>query len=141
MTASKRPWQGTFLGVLDIIGLVLMGLMSIFLLIALVGGGAMISQMMESNAEMAALPMASLFGTMGAIILVPVLAIFILGLFITIGIFKGQKWSIIVSIIFTVLGILSVFSNMGDINFSMLLINAFVLYLEIMCLKDPFYNK
>ena len=141
MTTSKRPWQGTFLGVLNVIGLVLIGLISIFLLIAIVGGGAMISQMIESSAEIASLPIASLFGTMGSILLVPVFAIFALGLFITIGIFKGQKWSIIVSIIFTVLGILSAFSNMGDINFSILLINAFVLYLEVMCLKDPFYNN
>lgn len=139
-SAVKRPWQGTFLGVLNIIGLVFLGIMSIVLLIMLVGGGAAISQMMEQSAEMVAFPMASMLTTMGAILFIPVLAIFVLVIFITIGIFKGQKWSIIVSIIFTVLGLLSAFTNMQDIQFGSLLLNGFVLYLEIMCIKNPFYN-
>lgn len=140
-TAVKRPWQGTFLGVLNVIGLVLLGLLSIALIFILIGSGTAITQMMEQSAEMAAFPMASMFTTMGAILLVPVLAIFVLGLFITMGIFKGQKWAIIVSIIFTVLSLLSSFANMESIQWFGLALTAFVLYLEIMCVKNPFYNR
>lgn len=140
VSAVKRPWQGTFLGVLNIIGLVLLGLMSIFLVIVLVGGGAAISQMMEQSAEMAAFPMASMFTTMGAILLVPLLAIFVLGIFITMGIFKGQKWAIIVSLIFTALGLLSNFTNMDMIQWGSVALTAFVIYLEIACVKNPFYK-
>jgi hypothetical protein len=140
-TAVKRPWQGTFLGVLNVIGLVLLGLLSIALIVILIGGGAALTQMMEQSAEIAAFPMASMFTTMGAILLIPVLAIFVLGVFITMGIFKGQKWAIIVSIIFTALSLLSSFANMDSIQWFGLALTAFVLYLEIMCVKNPFYNR
>lgn len=137
---SRRPWQGTFLGVLNIIGLVFLGLITIFLIIMLVGGGAAITQMMQQSAEMTTLPFASMLGTIGVILIIPVLAIFVLEIFITMGIFKGKKWTVIVSIVFTALALLSAFTNMNSIQLGSLALNGFVLYLEIMCIKHPFYN-
>ena len=134
----KRPWEGTTLGVLDIIGLVLSGIALAMLTFAIVGGGAILSQMAQGS-EMQNFPMASFLGTMGTFLLIPVILFFILGVFITVGIFKGQKWAVIVSIIFTALALLSSFSQ--GIQYFSLALNAFFLYLEIMCIKHPFYNK
>ncbi|MCD6109209.1 hypothetical protein J7J83_00380 [bacterium] len=134
----KRPWEGTTIGVLDIIGLVLMGIVLVILIFAVIGGGAMLSQMLQGSG-MQNFPMASFLATMGTFLLIPVILFFILGIFITVGIFKGQKWAIIVSIIFTVLALLSSFSQ--GVQYLSLALNAFVLYLEIMCVKHPFYNK
>jgi len=135
--AVKRPWEGTTLGVIDIVGVVFAGIGMAMLSVAILGGGAILSQM-STTAGGQAFPMASFIGTLGAFLLIPMILFFVLGIFIIIGIFKGQKWAIIVSIIFSVLALLSAFGN--GIQYFPLALNAFLLYLEIMCVKHPFYN-
>ncbi len=135
---KERPWQGTTLGVLYIIGLIILGLMITALIVAIAGGGAMLSQMMQQSSEIASFPIETFLGTMGTLLLIPIIGIFILIIFMTIGIFKGQNWAVIVAIIFTVLGLLSCFTN--NIHYFSLALNAFILYLEIMCVKHPFYT-
>ncbi|MFH0820439.1 MAG: hypothetical protein V1908_01560 [Candidatus Peregrinibacteria bacterium] len=130
----SRPWQGTMLGVLNIISLILLGITLVFFIIMMVGGGAMFSEMVQGSG----LPIASMFGAMGALLLVPLILIFTLGIFITRGIFKGQKWAIIVTMIFTVLALLY---SLFDVVIVSIIINGLFLYAEVICLKNPFYNK
>ncbi|MBD3157101.1 hypothetical protein GF369_04715 [Candidatus Peregrinibacteria bacterium] len=132
-TTHARPWQGTLLGVFNIIGLVFLGIAMVVILIMITGGGAMLSQM----APQTSFPLPQFIGTMGVIVILPLLAIFVLGVFITLGIFKGQKWAIIVSIVFT---ILSLITSVSQAETTYIIVNGILLYAEIVCLKDPFYN-
>lgn len=130
---NVRPWQGTLLGVLNIFGLVFLGIAMLVILIMVTGGGAMLSQM----APQTSFPLPQFIGTMGVIVILPLLAIFVLGVFITLGIFRGQKWAIIVSIVFT---ILSLITSVSQVETTYILVNGILLYAEIVCLKDPYYN-
>jgi len=78
---------------------------------------------------------AGLGTTLIAVVMIPFL---ILGLFITIGLFKGQKWAVILSLIFTVIGTVG---NITTLSYLGLAFNAFFIYCLIICLKEPFYNK
>jgi hypothetical protein len=122
-----RPWQGTLLGVLNIIGLVALALA---IVLAFVGGSMLVSL----------LPVWGMLGGIGMALGFILIAIWILVFFITKGIFKGQRWAIIVSLIFTGIALLSSIMNISEMFFS-LLIYAGMLYLEVVCLKDPYYNK
>lgn len=130
-TASSRPWQGTLLAILNIIGLVMLGLLMAALLM-ISAGGSMMSQFAEG-----AVP--AFFGTIGLFFLVPLAAIFVLGIFVTKGLFSGQRWTVILMMVFTVLGLLSAF---GSLRYSIapLAINALMLWAEVMCYKHPFYK-
>jgi len=75
------------------------------------------------------------------------LAIGILDVFLARGFFKGQRWNIIVSLIFAALGALGIItditngvSQMGSLIFNIAII-AFYFYLLSFCWKDPFYAK
>lgn len=129
----SRPWQGTMLGVFNIIGLVALGVALVLLIMMVVGGSAMLSEIAQSD-----LPIGSMFGTIGTFLLVPLILMFALSIFITRGIFKGQKWTIIATMTFTILGLLSSLFNMAIISIA---ISSLLLYAEIFCLKSPFYNK
>lgn len=131
---NTRPWQGTLLGIFNVIGLVFLGGAMVFIMVMILGGGAIMSQMATETS----FPFAQFMGTMGTIVIIPLLAIFVLGVFITLGIFKGQKWAIIVSIVFTILSLLSSLSNAET---AYIVVNGVLLYAEIVCLRDPFYNR
>jgi hypothetical protein len=130
-TKIVRPWQGTFLAVLNIIGLIFVGLFIPFALLIAVGGS------MLSFAEEIGPGMALLFGGGGLVLLLMLLFFFILGIFIVRGLFKGQKWVIIISLIFSALSAIQLVFNF-DV-FSALLVALFI-YLEISCLLHPFYG-
>jgi hypothetical protein len=132
-STHARPWQGTLLGVLNIIGLVFLGIAMVVVLIIITGSGAILSQI----ATQTSFPSPQFIGSMGVIAILPLLAIFVLGVFITLGIFKGQKWAIIVSILFT---ILSLITSVSQTETAYIIVNGVLLYAEIVCLKDPFYN-
>lgn len=119
-----RPWQGTFLAVLMIIGLVLL---AIFIPMLFLGAG-FIATFLPS--QFAGLTMAVGFVFIG---------FFVLGIFMTIGLFKGQKWATLLSMVFSALGVLGAIS--ADFNVLNLLLNAFVLYLGFASFKHPFYNQ
>ena len=127
-----RPWQGTMLGVLSIIGAVFLGIVVIFSLIAIIGGTAILSQIQSGST----LAIGGLIGTLGALIIVPFILLFVLQVFITRGLFKGQKWSVILLLIFSIFGILDALTSKAIIT---ILINVFIIYAEYVCLKHPFY--
>jgi len=124
----SRPWQGTTMGVLNAIG-VAFGFIGV---IALLFGGTFIAAALE---DVGMSMIAGLGTTLIAVVMIPFL---ILGLFITIGLFKGQKWAVILSLAFTALGTIG---NITTLNFVGLAFNVFFLYCLIACLKEPFYNK
>lgn len=134
---GKRPWQGTALAVINIIGVVLafiFGLMFLVLMGFLGGvGGAM------------PVEVSGMFtGLMGGLAIAG--GIFMIGLgvlyiFMARGALKGQKWSPIVSVVFAALGLISGITNFGSEMIFTLLLSAFILYLGVICIKHPFYNK
>ncbi len=128
---TTRPWQGTFLAVLNIIGLIFTAMFIPFALLIVIGGS------MLSFIEDIGPGMAMLFGGGGLILFLMLLFFFILGIFIVRGLFKGQKWVLIVSLIFSALGVIQLVFNFS--LFSALLMVLFI-YLEIACLIHPFYG-
>jgi len=134
---ALRPWQGTTLGIWNIIGVVMTGLTIVLILILFAGGLSLIDQIQGVD-----IPGLQMITTLGAFILIPLVPIFLLIFFITKGIFKGKKWAIIVSLILTILAILQYIFNF-ELNSSIfwLAINGFLLWAEIVCLRHPFYNK
>lgn len=137
VSGKKRPWQGTVLAVLNIIGVVfafIFGLLFLVLVGILGGmGGAMEPEVGGMFA-----------GLMGGLAIgggIFMIAIGVLLIFMARGALKGQKWSPIVSIVFGVLGILGALGAYDSSMLPTLAINAFILYLGVMCVRHPFYNK
>jgi hypothetical protein len=127
-----RPWQGTFLAVLNIIGLMFIAMFIPFALLITIGGG-MLSFINEIGPGIA-----MLFGGGGLALLLILLFFFILGIFIISGLFKGKKWVVIISLLFSALNVVQLVFNFN--LFSALLLALF-LYLEISCLIHPFYGS
>ncbi len=135
---QSRPWQGTLLGVVSIVGLVMAGVMILLIML----GSSFISGMADD-------PVFSfIFGAGAFMIILLVVPFIVLGVFVTIGMFKGQKWAVIIMLIFTAIALLSALSGsfMGDgggyghSGLGSIVINGFLLYCEIASLKDPFYK-
>lgn len=129
---STRPWQGTFLAVLNIIGLIFTAMLIPFALL-LVLGGSLLSFVEEMGPGMA-----MLFGGGGLVLFLVLLLAFILGIFIVRGLFKGQKWVVILTLIFSAISAIQLVFNFE--LFSALIIALFI-YLEIACLVHPFYSS
>ncbi len=129
----RRPWQGTLLAVLYTIGLVLLGLVVLLLLITFVGGGAMFGEMLSG-----APGIGGMMGLLGSIIIVPLALLFVLNFFITRGLYKGQKWSVILVLIFTALGFIGA---AVEVKIASIIINGLLIWAEIFCLRHPFYGK
>ncbi len=130
-SSVSRPWQGTVLGILYIISIVLLAILLPIMLLVAVGGSAL-GFMSDINNSMAML----LSGGM-LIMSLFLIGVFILQIFITRGIFKGQKWAVIISIIFAVLDLASLIRNFRIIPF---IIIGLFLYLSIACFLHPFYG-
>lgn len=126
-----RPWQGTVLAVFNIIGLIITVMFMPFVLLIILGGS------MLGFIEEAGPGLAMLLGGGGIALLLMLLFFFILGIFIVKGLFKGQKWVIIVSLVFSAMSAVQLVLNFD--LFSALIIALFV-YLEIVCLLHPFYG-
>ena len=149
MADVKRPWQGTALGIMDIIGVVGAFLMAI-----------------AAFALQGFFPFLALLGNFMIIFAVILIGLGILAIFMARGAFKGQKWSPILSIIFGILGLLSSFNslfqrsqqvptgvdaqfyaqvqtaapNTGSVIIN-IVITLFTLYCAYICVKDPFFSK
>ena len=130
--SSTRPWQGTVLAVLNIIGLIFTAMFIPFAILIIVGGG-MLSFMEDVNPIIGLL-----FGGGGLVFLFILLFFFILGVFVIRGLFKGRRWTIIVSLIFSILSLVGV---VFDFSFFSLIVTSLFLYLEITCLMHPFYGN
>jgi hypothetical protein len=132
--AVSRPWYGTLLGVLNALGVGLLALVTLGVLLLTVMGGSILSQLSDQGVQIP-----NFFtGAIGLILLIPMIGFLVLGVFITLGFFKGTRWVVILSL---VLGILSTLSALGNLRSSVapLVINGLVLWAEVMCLKHPFY--
>ena len=126
-----RPWQGTVLAVFNIIGLIITIMFMPFVLLIILGGS------MLGFIEEAGPGLAMLLGGGGVALLLMLLFFFVLEIFIVRGLFKGQKWVIILSLIFSAMSAVQLVLNFD--LFSALIIALFV-YLEIACLLHPFYG-
>nr|MBD3621801.1 hypothetical protein [Sunxiuqinia sp.] len=129
------PWQGTVLG---IIGVAQILFSILFLFIALFGiavGGLFTSFAIP---DLGAMIPSLAIGVIVLLMLFIGLPLFILKVVVTIGIFRGKRWAVIITIVFAALGFIA---NMGNFNFIWLIFSAVELGLAIVCLSDPFYNQ
>jgi hypothetical protein len=130
----SRPWQGTLLGVLNITALVAVGALILLVILMMLGAGGVFTEMLQGSG----IPFVGLLSSMGMFLLIPLVVLFLPGIFITRGIFKGQKSAIIVAMIFTILALLGA---LYDVVITAMVINGILLYAEIVCLRSPFYNR
>lgn len=131
--SPQRPWQGTILAILNIIGLVFSFFIVVVLFAALLFGAAFLEPYM-GNID---LPVSLGITAVLLIVMAFIVPFSILYIFITVGIFKGAKWAIIAHLVLTALGLLGNFTAM---HFMAILFQAFIVYACIVCLKDPYYN-
>ena len=127
----SRPWQGTVLGVVYILTIVMMVIMLPILLLVALGGSAL-GFMSDMNNGLA-----MLLGGGMLIMSLFLIATLILQIFVTRGIFKGQKWTVIISIVFIALDLSSL---IRDFYLITLIIDGALMYLSIACLLHPFYG-
>ena len=130
-TGTSRPWQATMLAWLSIAGALLALIIVLFVTKLAYEGFA--------AGEMGT--MIGIFGVVGLLFLLPWL---ILSIVLAIGNFKGKKWSLILSLIFTLIGIPAAFFTLA-IGPAVFLVVIFflglLLWVEIICLKHPYYHK
>jgi len=128
---ASRPWQGTVLGIIYTIHIVIT-------IIMISGALWMVSQLPTGNTGDIISLKAALASTLilGSISLFSIFK-FILQIFVTRGIFKGQKWAVITSIVFTALSLSSLIQNF---SLTTLIIDSALMYLSIACLLHPFYG-
>lgn len=144
-TNHQRPWQGTALAVLSILGLIVTGMIIILLLAAGFGSDVIVERLSQiSEADLGTdygLASAGIKWIVG-IMLFTILPLWIVQIFVTRGMFRGTRWTIIYSIVLTSLAIL------GQLPAIILppvmlvfALNCFMLYLEIVCLQHPYYKS
>jgi hypothetical protein len=127
-----RPWQGTLLAILNIIGLIITAILLPFTILMALAGGAL--SFIQDLGPIFGL----LLGGGGIILTIILIIYFILGIFITKGLFQGKRWAIILLLIFSAFSLFSVIFDFTLFSFILL---AFFLYLEISCLMHPFYGN
>jgi len=145
----KRPWEGTALGVVDIIATIFafLGAIGFLFLQGLLSGFMNSVQVTSGDVAVSAASTGifSMFASLGLVIGVILIAFAVLSIFLARGSFKGQKWTVIVNLIFGILGLLSALSSLGGTManqvYMNLAIDAFVIYCSVMCLKNAYYNK
>jgi len=82
-----------------------------------------------------------LLGGMGLFAGLILLGCGVLAIFMAKGAFKGQKWTVILSLIFAALGFLSALAHTGNSgDLFGLVINGFTGYCAIRCLKSSYYK-
>ncbi len=126
----KRPFVGTLLGWFSIVGLALALLLTVFI--------SFLSYEGFEAGEMGT--MIGIFAAVGLFFIIPWL---IFKLVLTIGIFKGRKWAVVISLVFTIIGFIPGLFMLGTgIGFFLLSIGflTLMLWAEIKCLKHPYYN-
>ena len=132
---NVRPWQGTLLGIANILGLA----MGAMLLTLVMFGSSFLASMAQD-------PVFSfIFGAGALVIILLVLPLIVLEVFITIGVFKGQKWAVIMMLIFTAIALIGGLGELfadtgGHHSYVSFTVHGFLLYCEIAALKDPFYK-
>ncbi|MGQ7870180.1 hypothetical protein [Sunxiuqinia sp. sy24] len=129
------PWQGTVLGLIGIAQILFSILFFFIVMLGLTVGGLFSAFMLPDLESL--LPSLAI-GSIGVLIVIIGLPFFILKVLVTIGIFKGKRWTVIVTIVFAALGLMM---HLGSFNLFWLTFTAIELGLAIVCLRDPFYNQ
>jgi len=129
------PWQGTVLGIIGVAQILFSILFLFIALLGIVVGGVFTSFALP---DLSAMIPSLAVGVIVLLLLFIGLPLFILKVVVTIGIFKGKRWAVVVTIVFAALGFLG---NMGSFNFTWLVFSAVELGLAIVCLREPFYNR
>ena len=125
--SSARPWQGSLLGIVSGIGVVVLG----FILLGLLFARQSINPYVERS------PFALLLSAGHFVISLLMVSGIGLSTIITIGIFKGKTWSIILSVFFTGMSLIGAIFAISAIA---IILYSLLLYCEIMCLRHPFYS-
>ena len=127
----SRPWQGAVLGIIYTLHIIIT-------IIMISGALWIVSQLPTGNTGDIISIKAALASTLilGSISLFSIFK-FILQIFVTRGIFKGQKWTVVASIVFTALSLSGLIRNFNLIT---LIIDGALMYLSIACLLHPFYG-
>ena len=150
LNTVKRPWQGTFLGVLNIIGVILMVIFLIFALLVVGVGFFAVSKFGTSALGFSAVA--------GIALIIPFIIMLIINIFVIRATFKGGRWAIILMMVVTFFSMLSTLLSLFSL-FTMdeqfvvkiittiislvfgFVINGFFFWLEWSCYKHPFYNR
>lgn len=128
---QKCPWQGSLLAWLSVTGVAMILSVTVFIFILSYSG--------FDAGEMGF--MIGVFAAVGLFFLIPWL---IIKLVLTIGIFRGKKWAVLISLIFTIAGFIPGFFTIGAGLIAFLLSIGFLalmLWAEIRCMKHPYYNN
>jgi len=67
----------------------------------------------------------------------------VLGIFLARGAFKGQKWAVITSLVFAILGLISALMNIDSVGTSFIVnlaISGFMAYCSVRCMKSSYYK-
>jgi len=123
---SGRPWQGTILGVISSVGVITL----VFILGFLLFAREIISPYLVKT------PFALLLGAGTFVSFMILMFGIILSLSITVGIFNGKTWAIILSILFTGMSMIEALFAVSAIA---IIAYGFLLYLEIVCVRNSFY--
>ncbi len=123
ISSVSRPWQGTLLGIVITIDMVVMIMAMAFVLIPNFGSGGFLDT-----------------------IIVLAVPFFVLKIFIVRGLFIGKHWVVATLIFLTALGMLyhviTLFvPGRGAASMISLITLGLILWAEIICLKHPFYAK
>ena len=148
--SSVRPWQGTVLGVVDIGATVILflgGLLFLAFQGLFISVMANLSGTVDANVAVDGMQPAvasGVFGVLagfGAVVGVVLLGLGVLYIFMARGAFRGAKWSPIVSIVLSALAILNMLAGFTSKGAVSLVVDAFILYIAIVCVKSAYYNK
>lgn len=123
---SGRPWQGTILGIISSVGVITLA----FILGALLLARDIISPYLVET------PFALLLGAGAFVSFMILMFSIILSVAITVGIFNGKAWAIIISILFTGM---SIVAALFAVSVMAITAYGFLLYLEIVCVRNAYY--
>ena len=127
----ERPWQGTALAILQMLNILVVGGILAFMIAAGYAG--------FKGGEMGVI--IGVGGVGGLIILLPLLVVLII---MVVALFKGRRWAVIVALILTIATFFPVLFTLEE-GFTTFLFGfvfwGFTLWMEIACLKNPFYAK
>jgi len=78
----------------------------------------------------------------GYVISIGIISLLLLQIFIIIGIFKGQRWTMFISIVFIVMNLISALVPNFNLTTSLaaLIFHAALMYFPVSCLLHPFYG-
>ncbi len=127
----ERPWQGTVLAVFQILNtLAVAGILAVMMIAGFEG---------FKGGEMGF--MVGVAGVGGLVFLLPLLIVMI---FMVFAIFKGRRWAVMAALTISLLAFFPVMFTLGEgleAFLPVFILWGFILWLEIACLKNPFYAK